>query len=104
MPGGGGLIEASAIVSWHTVPGTTNTWRVIAFACAIPFTVYANVALLPSLNENVAVPTGVRTTLAGSNGTASNAGPVVRKSVPMKTPGAVLVAVTESHSGDPSRS
>src|SRR5512135_235828 len=89
---------------WHTVPGDTNTSRVIAFACDTPFTVYANVPFAPSLNVNVAVPTAVRVTCAGSNGTALNAGPVVRYSVPVNTPALLAVAVTDSHSGVPSTS
>jgi len=38
--------------------------------------------VVPSLNVNVAVPTGVLVTAAGSNG-APNAGPLVRMSVPV---------------------
>ena len=71
----------------------------MAFVCETMFTVYAKLALLPSLKVNVAVPTAVDTTLAGLNGTALNGGPVVRYKVPVYTPAEVLVAVTTSHIG-----
>jgi len=64
------------------VPGAANTSRVMVFTCVTPIRSYANVAWLPSLNVNVAVPTGVLVTAAGSNG-APNAGPLVRTSVPV---------------------
>jgi len=54
----------------------------MVFTCVTPIRSYANVAWLPSLNVNVAVPTGVLVTAAGSNG-APNAGPLVRMSVPV---------------------
>jgi len=66
----------------HTVPGIMKTSRVISLICETPYAVYANVALFPSKNVNVAEPTGVSVTFAGLNGTALNAGPLVRSSVP----------------------
>src|SRR5262249_55331425 len=74
---------------WHTVPGVRNTRRVSRLACTtliggLPSaSEYANVALSPSRNVSVRVPTGVLTTLSGSNGTALNGGPVVLKSAPL---------------------
>ena len=59
-----------------------NNWRVIALDCDTPPSVYANVAALPFANVNVAVPTSVRVTFAGSNGVALKAGPVVRINFP----------------------
>ncbi len=44
----------------------------ICFVCAIPLTVYAKLAWLPSANANVAVPTSCACTSAGLNGTALN--------------------------------
>ena len=43
---------------WQIVPGGANTIRVIAFVCATPFSVYANVAWLSSSKLTVAVPAG----------------------------------------------
>jgi hypothetical protein len=60
-------------------------------------TVYAKVAVLPLVKVNVAVPTLVPTTLMGLNGTALNAGPVVRNRVPEYVPGPDLLAVTQAH-------
>jgi hypothetical protein len=63
------------------VPKGEKSSRVISFACVtgvpVPgsWTVYWKVALFPSANVNVAVPTFVATTLAGSN--ASNRAPDV---------------------------
>jgi hypothetical protein len=51
---------------------------VIDFACVTLRTAYANAAWLRSVNVNVAVPTGVAVTFAGSNGVALNAGSRVR--------------------------
>jgi hypothetical protein len=48
------------------------------------------------------VPTGVATTRAGSNGSALNAGPVVRYNVPVYVAGAERFVVADSHSGVPS--
>ncbi len=59
---------------------------------------------MPSAKVNVSVPTGVRCTLAASNGVALNAGPVVRTSVPLKTPLPTRLAVADSHIGVPSLS
>ena len=67
----------------QTVPaGGTNNWRVMVLVWLTPSIVYANVAALPLANVKVAVPTTVRVTFAGSNGTALKAGPVVRISSP----------------------
>src|SRR5450631_3698777 len=88
---------------WHAVPGGRNTWRVIALVCVATFeaslTWYAKVPALPLVKVNVAVPTVVRATRFGLNGTALNAGPVVRNSVPEYVFGPVCAAVTEYHSG-----
>ena len=78
---GGGRAEKSApawLRYWHTVPGVRKTWRLMVFVCATPSTVYANVPALPWVNVNVALPTAVTVTALGANGTALNAGPVVR--------------------------
>src|SRR5512134_3778082 len=64
------------------VGGVSKICRVMAFDCVIPLTVYPNVPLLASVNENVTVPTWVTPISAGLNGTALKAGPVVRKSEP----------------------
>ena len=67
----------------QSVPaGGTNSWRVMVLVRDTPFNVYANVAALPLANVNLAVPTTVRVTFAGSNGIALKAGPVVRISCP----------------------
>ena len=70
----------------HTVPGDRNTCRTIDFVCIVDFvpslTWKENVAALPLLNVTVAVPTGVRVTASGLNGTAENGGPDVRINVP----------------------
>ena len=63
---------------WHSVPGVRNTCRVIVFDCETPLTTYANVAVSPLAKLSVSVPTGVATTWLGLNGSALNAGPVVR--------------------------
>src|SRR3954463_5445797 len=71
-----------------------------------PFTVAPSRPLLPSLlNVTVALPTAVRWTCDGLNGTALKAGPVVRSSSPEN----VLAAVRRpfditSQSGEPSMS
>jgi hypothetical protein len=51
---------------------------VIVFDCETPLTTYANVAVSPLAKLSVSVPTGVATTWLGLNGSALNAGPVVR--------------------------
>src|SRR6202171_3910054 len=84
---------------WHTVPGGLKISRVMVLVCDTPLTVYAKVAILPLVKVNVAVPTSVPTTLMGLNGTALNAGPVVRNRVPEYIPGPDLLAVTTSHIG-----
>src|SRR5215831_11492818 len=93
----------------QSVPGARNICRVIVLACVTlgrpgRFTVYAKLALLPLANVIVNVPTGVVVTFAGENGTALNAGPVVRINCPLYTPGPVFGAVTDNHSGVPSKS
>ena len=50
----------------------------IGFAWLMPLTLYANVALLPSVNVSVTAPTCVIVTAAGLHGFALNAAPVVR--------------------------
>ena len=68
--------------SWRgyqqAVPGSRNTCRVIVFERATPSTVYENVARLPFANASSTLPAGTRATRCGSNGIASNAGPVER--------------------------
>src|SRR5512143_5893 len=62
--------------------GVPNSSRVNALVCVTVPTVYANCASVASVKVSVPDPTAVRVTLAGSNGTASNAGPWVWYSVP----------------------
>jgi len=51
---------------------------VIGFVWLMPLTVYANVALLPSVKVSVTAPTCVIVTAPGLHGFALNAGPLVR--------------------------
>jgi hypothetical protein len=59
------------------VAGLEYTWRVIAFDCEIPSTVYAKVPSFAPVNVNVPTPTSVTPTVP-IHGLALNAGPVVR--------------------------
>src|SRR5208283_2071405 len=80
---GGATVQLRAAPGyWQTVPGATNTSRVIALVWVTPLTVYTKVPVLPSVKVKVAEPTAVAATLAGLNGTELKAGPVVRYSVP----------------------
>lgn len=75
---GVGAPAARALDQRQTVPVPAKTWRVIAFDCVMPPTVYVNVAAFPLANTSVPVPATVATTFVASNAAASYDGPVVR--------------------------
>jgi hypothetical protein len=60
-----------------------KTSRAMNFVCDTPSSVKLNVPLSRSRNVNVPLPTWVRVTLAGSKGSALNAGPAVSIKVPL---------------------
>ena len=82
-------VRCGHFVSLTNCAGALNTCRVIALLCMVPYALYANVAALPLAKVSVIDPTDVTPKAAGRNGTAFNAGPGVRYSVPVYVPAPV---------------